>query len=145
MATYSASNLLTKQVPSIDNACILTGRVTPGTNTATGDVLRPCKVPAGVRALVLHINVVTAFASTAPAKIGFSHVGGESFMQSNPDVALAAAADTSHASTGIKTIVPAAEFVTERESYLEIVFGTIATAASGDARYVLIGEWHGSK
>lgn len=145
MATYVDTELTSKPLPSIAQAASYSGRVTPGTNTATGDILRPCKMPAGFRIRALLINVVTAFASTAPAKIGFSHVDGSTPAQANPDTAIAATTDTSHASTGVKTIVPATSPLTEKDSFLEIVFGTIATAASGDARYVVFGEWHGAK
>lgn len=142
MPTYNASDLATKQVASIAQAAVFAGRVTPGANTATGDILRPCRLPAGFRLLTLFVNVVTAFGATAPAKIGFSHVDGSA---SGQDTAVALLTDTTHASPGVKTLVPAADALTAKDAYLEVVFGTVATPASGDAKYVAIGEWHGSK
>lgn len=146
MATYSASDINTKPVPSIDNALVVFGNSTPGANTATADILRPCKIPAGFRVTHVLVNVRTAFAATAPAKIGLTHVDGSTPAAANPDTLLVAATDTAHATTGVKTLMPqAGPFLTEKDSYLTVVFGTIATAASGVADYVVCGEWVGVK
>lgn len=149
MATYNASDLASKPLSSIDQAAVYFGTVSPGTNTATSDKMRPCRIPAGFRVTAVMVNVRTAFASTAPAKIGFSHVDGttpDATVFPNPDTQIAAITDTSHASTGTKLVMPqAGVFTTVKESYLEIVFGTVATPATGVADYVIFGEFAGSK
>ena len=149
MATYNAADLLTKSVPGIDQGIVLSGTISPGTATATGDLLRPLKIPAGVRVTSIQVNVRTAFGATAPASIGFSHVDGSAVPTSVVAAApqgVTAATDTTHASTGTKLVMPqAGAFVTLKECYLEVLFGTVATGAAGVADYVVIGEFAGSK
>lgn len=146
MTTYVASDLASKALPGVDQAAVYTGSVAPGANTATGDLLRPCKLPAGFKFAALMINVRTAFGATAPAKIGISHVDGSTPPQANPDTLIAAITDASHASTGVKVVMPqAGVFTTQRDSYLEVVFGTVATGASGVADYCALGEFVGTK
>lgn len=146
MATYNASDLTSKPlVGSLENASVYFGNVTPGVNTATADLLRPCKLPAGFMICALILNVRTAFATTAPAKIGFSHVDGSTPSLASPDVSIAPITDTSHATTGVKVVCPAVgPILLQKDSYLEVVFGTIATAASGVADYTVLGETRGS-
>jgi hypothetical protein len=149
MATYNASDLLTKALPGIDQASAYFGTVSPSAATATGDLLRPCKLPAGFRLCVLMINVRTAFGATAPASIGISHVDGSTVpttVVATASTAVTAATDASHATTGAKLVMPqAGVFTTLKESYLEVLFGTIVTGASGVADYAAFGEFAGSK
>lgn len=149
MATYNAADLANKALPGIDQAAVYFGTVSPGTATATGDVLRPCKMPGGLKVAALLINVRTAFGATAPASIGFAPVDGstpDASVYSSPSTQIAAATDTSHATTGTKVVMPqAGVFVTPKDSYLQVVFGTIVTGASGVADYTVLGEFVGSK
>jgi hypothetical protein len=146
MATYNAADLLTKPLPGIDQAAVLVGTMVPGTATATGDVMNPCKLPAGFKLAAVLINVRTAFGATAPAKIGIAHVDGSTPPQANPDTLVAAITDASHATTGTKLVMPqAGVFTTSKDSYLQVVFGTIVTGAAGTADYVALGEFVGSK
>lgn len=142
MTTYNATDLLSKPLAgSIENAGVYMGSVSPGSNTATGDVLQPMKLPAGFKFCALLVNVRTAFASTAPAKIGIAHIDGSTPPQANPDSLVVASTDTSHASTGVKTLMPQnGPFILQRDAWLQVVFGTIATAATGVADYVAMGE-----
>jgi hypothetical protein len=149
MATYNAADLLTKAVPGIDQGIVLSGTISPGTATATGDLLRPLKIPAGVKVTALLINVRTAFGATAPASLGFSHTDGSAVPTSVVAAAaqgITAATDTSLATTGTKLVMPqGGAFVTLKECYLEALFGTIATGAAGVADFSLLGEFVGSK
>jgi hypothetical protein len=144
VATYNASDI-TKSLPGIDEGAVYYGSVAPGVNTATGDVLNPCKLPAGLTVVAVQVNVRTAFASTAPAKIGIAHVDGSTPPQANPDTLLVPITDTSLATTGVKTLMPqAGPFTTQKDSYLQVVFGTVATPAQGVADFVAYGEFKGS-
>lgn len=153
MPTYNAADLLTKPIPSIDQGITLTGTVTATANTVTGDNLRPLRIPAGCRIGALLINVRTAFGATAPASIGLSHTDGTAvpasvFGSATALTCIAAATDTSHATTGTKLVMPqigGTALVTSKESNLEVTFGTVATGAQGVADYTLIGEFVGSR
>ena len=149
MATYTAADLATKQLPGIDQAAIYFGTISNSVATATGDLLRPLKIAAGVKVAALMVNVRTAFGSTAPASIGFSQVNGktpDTTIYTTPSTQIAAATDTTHASTGVKMVMPqAGVWVTPSDCYLEVLFGTIVTGAAGVADYVLHGEFVGTK
>lgn len=150
MTIYNASDLLNKPVPSIAQSEILVGSASPGVNTATGDLLRPLKMPIGFKVAALLVNVKAAFAATAPASIGFSQTDGlpvsDTVTYPSPSTQIAAATDTTHATTGTKLVMPqGGPWVTPRESYLEVLFGTLVTPATGSADYAVLGEFVGSK
>lgn len=149
MATYNASDLTSKALPGIAQAATYFGTVSPGVNTATGDILRPCKLPAGFKFAFLLVNVRTAFAATAPASIGFAHVDGstpDASVFASPSTQVTAATDTTHASTGTKLVMPqGGVWTTVKESWLQVTFGTLVTPATGVADYVAVGEFVGSK
>jgi hypothetical protein len=151
MATYTASDLLTKPLPGIDQASNYFGTISNSVATATGDLLRPLKLPAGFRMSVMFVNVRTAFGTTAPASIGISHVDGSTvpalvYGTATAATVITAATDTIHASTGNKLVMPQiGAWTTSKESYLEVLFGTIGTGAAGVADYSVIGEFAGSK
>jgi hypothetical protein len=149
MATYNASDLLTKPVPGIDQAAVYFGTVSPGVTAATGDLLRPCKIPSGIKVAALLVNVRTAFGTSAPASIGFSRVDGktpDATVYPTPSTQIAAATDTTHATTGVKVVMPqAGVWVTPSDSYLEVLFGAITGGASGVADYCVLGEFVGTK
>ena len=149
MPTYNAPDLLTKSVPGIDQGIVLTGSIVNGVATATGDLLRPMKIPAGVRVAALLVNVRTAFGTTAPASLGFSHTDGSAVPTSvvaSAPVGIAAATDASLATTGTKLVMPqGGPFITLKECYLEALFGTVASGAAGVADFTILGEFVGSR
>jgi hypothetical protein len=149
MTTYVAADLATKPVPAIDQAAIHFGTIAPGVATATGDLLRPLKMPNGLKVGALLVNVRTAFGATAPASIGFSQINGaapNATTYPSPSTQFAVATDTTFATTGVKVVMPqAGAFLTPNDSYLEVLFGTVATGASGVADFTLISEFTGTK
>lgn len=149
MATYIASDLLTKSVPSIDQGAIHFGTIAPGVATNTGDLLRPCKLAAGSKVAALLVNVRTAFGATAPASIGFSNHDNSTpdpTVYPSPSTQIAAATDVTFATTGVKVVMPqAGVWVTPKLAYLEVLFGTVVTGAAGIADVVVLSEFVGSK
>jgi hypothetical protein len=149
MATYTALDLTSKPLAGVDQAAVYFGTIAPGTATATADLLRPCRLPSGLKVAALMVNVRTAFGATAPASIGFANTDGSALDATAypaPATQIAAATDTTFATTGLKMVMPqAGVFVTVRESFLQILFGTVATGAAGTADVVVFGEFVGSR
>lgn len=151
MTTYNASDLLTKPLPGIDQAAAYFGTISPSTATATADLLRPMKLPGGFKMGALLVNVRTAFGASAPASIGISHtdnttVPSSVFGTATAATVVAAATDTTHATTGTKVVMPQiGAWITQRESYLEVLFGAVVTGAAGVADYCALGEFTGTR
>ena len=149
MTTYVAADLATKPVPGIDQAAVHMGTIAPGVATATGDLLRPLKMPNGLKVCALLVNVRTAFGATAPASIGFSQTNNaapSAATYPSPSTQFTAATDVTFATTGLKMVMPqAGAFLTPNDCYLEVLFGTVATGAAGVADFVLLSEFTGTK
>jgi hypothetical protein len=149
MATFTASDLLTKSVPGIDQAIAVFGTITPAALLTTADKAQPLKMPAGFRVGALLINVRVLGFTTIIANIGFSHTDG-----STPPVAVfptpatqIATGDISLQTVGTKIVMPqAGPWVTVKESYLELVPTTSSTVnTTGVVDFMLMGEFVGTK
>lgn len=152
MSTYNAFDLATKTLVSDDQATILAGTLDLSSAgaynvaAATGDVLVPLKIPAGLKISAVFANVRTAFGATAPSSIGFAHIDGSTTVTASPEQAITATGDTSMASTGMKTLLPRiGAFTIGKDSYLTVTFGTVGTGAKGIVDFVVIGEFLGVK
>ena len=146
MPTYQAADI-TKSVPGIDQAAVYFGTINNVVATATGDVLNPCKIAAGIAVVTLVINVRAAFGATAPASMGITHVDGSAvpaIVTAIPVTCVVVAADTTLQTTGTKLLMPSAgPFVTQRDSFLSVVFGAVVTGSAGIADFVVKGEFRG--
>lgn len=137
MATKSASDLTTKSVnnPNRGNSVVYYGAITD--TPATGDKWNLCVVPAGVT--VTEVAYSNADLGTAaPATVQLAPVDGSTATAITTTDALAlgtASTGTSYVCTPTKTT---------KDCYLQLLFGTINTGASGLVSMVAKGEGFGA-
>lgn len=139
MPTYKPVDINTKPVQSGDGeAVIYDGKVVPGVATATGDIIRFMRVPAGTRLCDIAIRVVTAFGATAPCTLQLQPVDGTAAT------VLVAAGDTVLATVNRKPMV-FEPMTVAKDSFLECLVGTVVTGAAGVATCTAHGMSLGAK
>lgn len=148
MATFQAADINTKplQAGGEGNAVIYDGTANP-TAGASGDIIRPTKIPAGTRVTGVRIvndDLDSNAGPTIAAKVGYSYVDG-SAAPAGADTAFAAAGDTVLQSPGNKELrfYP---ITIEKDAFLEIVLtAAAATFAAGKVCGIVSGASLGAK
>lgn len=142
MATYSASDLTTKPVHTAEfgNASVYIGtNAASGTNVATGDKIRLCKVPAGFRAHKFTV-VNTSFGTTVPATVQFEPLDGSTATTFGTTDMLSL--QTASASGTDYSKAPVA---VTKDSYLTLLLGTVSSGnGTGVATGIIEGEFLGA-
>ena len=143
MATYNSADLNSKPLFSGDkgnSAAYYGTSVATGTNLATGDKIRVCKVPAGFVANEA-IVVNTSFGITAPAGIQFEPLDG-----STPVDFVAAGGVTLQTASANGTMFARAPVTVAKDSYVTLLVGTVGTPnGTGVATVIVNGEYFGAK
>lgn len=114
--------------------------VATGTNLATGDKIRICKVPAG---LVVNEAIVvnTSFGTTAPAGLQFEPLDG-----STPVDFVAAGGITLQTASANGTMFARAPVAVAKDSYVTLTVGTVSAGnGTGVATVIVNGEYFGAK
>lgn len=148
MATYSATDLLTKNIfgSHEQNGVVVSGSITPGAATLN-DVYRVCRIPAGFiahRLTVKNADLDSNVSPTLTIKAGYLPVDGSAgvdnaFIASGSTILQSAAGVAGNAFV----VKPVA---IEKESYLVItVTASAATFAAGEITCILEGEGLGSR
>lgn len=139
MPTYAAPDLNYKPVPAGQGeAVVYDGKVAPGANTATGDKLNFCRVPAGTRLCEISVRVATAFGAAAPTQWVLQPLDGSAAVE------LVAAGDTVLNTVNKKSLSFEPVDVA-KDSILQAVVGTVTTGASGVATVTALGMANGAK
>lgn len=143
MATYDSADLNAKPLAAGNhgNAAKYYGTsVATGTNVATGDVIRICKVPAGFVATdVMVVN--TSFGTTVPATIQFAPLDGSTPVAfgSTDGVTLQTAAANG-------SLFAKAPVRVEKDSYVQLLVGTVSSGnGTGVATVIVNGELIGTR
>lgn len=142
MPTYNAADLNSKPLYSGDDGNTNTyygTSVATGSNLATGDKLRVCKVPAGFVALTA-VVANTSFGTTAPATIQFEPLDG-----STP-VAFSATDEVTLQTASSGTLIAKAPVKVAKDSWVTLLAGTVGTPnGTGVATVIVNGEYFGAK
>lgn len=140
MATVTASTLV--RFPTSERSYAYTDQASITATPATGDVWRFLVIPAGTE--VRSITIQNADLGTAaPLDLGFAPVDGSS---GTADAFLNDyAAGTAAAAGSVKTYLLATPVKVEKDSFLQAVFGTIDTGASGAVTIEVNGILLGAK
>lgn len=153
MTIYVASDL-TKSVPGIDAGAIHFGTLNQAVNMpaavapAQGDLLRPCKLPSGVKVAALLLNVRSVFGTTFPVALGFSNIN-----TTTPSTAVYPSPSTQFAPVvslavlGVQVIMPqAGVWVTPTDVYVEALVGVVSgSLTTGIADVTVLSEFVGTK
>lgn len=144
MATYSAQDLLIKPVHGggYGDATLPCGKVVPSSAVVTGDILRICRIPAGmeVNALLL---AWTTFGTTAPGDIGYTPVNPNegSLTTNNTYFKAGHAFGTASADGTLFAGFDPIKF--EQDVFLTVTFGTVSSGAAGTIRGNVLGTFKG--
>lgn len=139
MPTYSPADLNSKPIRAAQGqAIVYDAKLAPGVNTATGDVLRFMRIPAGTRLCEISVRVATAFGAAAPTSWVLTPVDGSSATT------LVAAGDTV-LNTINKKDLSFEPLTVEKDSFLDAVVGTVTTGAAGVATATALGVAEGAK
>lgn len=141
MATYSSIDLISKPLhgSAYGNAVNFDGSITTTVAPVTGDIYRIAKVPAGTR--VTDVTVTnTDLGTTAPGTLQFQPVDGSAATNFGAVDTLALGT----ASANGTLIAPGAVTLT-KDSYLQILFGTVSAGAAGTVSAVIGGQLVGVK
>lgn len=138
MATVTASTLV--RFPTSERSYAYTDQASITATPATGDVWRFLVIPAGTE--VRSITIQNADLGTAaPLDLGFAPVDGSS---GTADAFLNDYAAGTAAATGV-TYLLATPVKVEKDSFLQALFGTIDTGASGAVTIAVNGILLGAK
>lgn len=153
MTIYVASDL-TKSVPGIDAGAIHFGTINQSINMpaavapVAGDLLRPCKLPSGIKVAALLLNVRASFGTTFPVALGFSQINTltpNATVFPSPSTQFAPV--VSLATTGVQVIMPqAGVWVTPTDVYVEALVGAVTgSVTTGIADVTVLSEFVGTK
>lgn len=140
MPTYSSADINTKPIQNGEgHAVVYDGSASTGAvAAATGDILRLMRVPAGTRLCEVSIRVTAAAAATAPSSLRLSPVDGTAATE------LVAAGDTVLA-TANKKDMNFAPVTVAKDSFLELLLGTLVTPTPAAVTATALGMGLGAK
>ena len=143
MPIYNSADLNAKPLYSGDdgNANVYFGTsVATGTNLATGDKIRVCKVPAGFVALTATVTN-TSFGTAAPATLQFEPLDGSAPVPFSATDGVPLQTASANGTLFAKGPVAVA-----KDSWVTLLVGTVATPnGTGVATVIVNGEYFGAK
>lgn len=137
MPTYTSADINKALPAGQGEAVVYDGAVTLAVAAASADKLNVMKIPAGTRLCEVSINVTTAFAATAPSTLQLAPLDGSAVT------VVVAAGDTVLATVNKKAMAFAPVTVT-KDSYLQLLLGTLVTPAAGALTATALGMANGA-
>ena len=143
MATYNSADLNSKPLFTGDDGNSNTyygTSVATGTNIATGDKIRVCKVPAGFVANEA-IVVNTTFGTTVPAALQFEPLDGSASVDF-----VAAGGVTLQTASANGSMFARAPVAVAKDSYVTLTVGTVSAGnGTGVVTVIVNGEYFGAE
>jgi hypothetical protein len=135
MPTFTSADI-NKALPAGQGEAVVYDGAITGT-PATGDKLNWMKIPAGTRLCEVSIRVTTAFAATAPSTLQLAPLDGSAVE------VLVNAGDTVLATVN-KKAMSFAPMTVAKDSYLQLLLGTLVTPAAGALTATALGMANGA-
>lgn len=138
MPTYTSADINKPLPAGQGEAVVYDGAIaTLPVVAATGDKLNLMRIPAGTRMCEVRIRVTTAFAATAPSALQLAPIDGSAVVVLVPD------GDTVLATVNQKSM-SFAPMTVAKDSFLQVLLGTLVTPAAGALTAITLGMANGA-